>query len=86
MLDDLSHAARELIVRKCAKYGYIRVYKLWHVESAYHIFVGIKVHTGLPTDSGVHLGQQCRRDLDEIHAAEIGCSDESAEVSRDAAT
>lgn len=42
------HAAGELIVRKCAKYGHIRVYKLRHVESAYHIFVGIKVYTVFP--------------------------------------
>ena len=85
MLDDLSHTAGELIVRKCAKYGHIRVYKLRHVESAYHIFVGIKVYTGLSAYSGVHLGQQCCRDLDKIHAAEIGCSHKSAEVSRDTA-
>ena len=51
MLDDLSHAAGELIVRKCAKYGHIRVYKLRHVESAYHIFVGIKIYARLSADA-----------------------------------
>ena len=84
MLDDLSHASGELIIRKCAKHGNIRVYKLWHMEGTHHVFIGVKIDTGLSADTGIHLRKKCGRDLYKIHTAKVSRCDESAEITGNA--
>jgi hypothetical protein len=54
-------------------------------ECADEVLPGGQIHAGLPADAAIDHRQQCRGDLDEWHAAQIGRGDEPGEVADDPA-
>jgi len=53
-------------------------------ENAHHVFVAAEIHTGFPPDTGIHLGQERRGHIPEVHAPEIDGSRKPCDVTDDA--
>ena len=80
MLDDFTHPAGKLSIRQCLQYIQVHIDQPRHMKCSYHVFVCVKINTGLSPDTGIHLREQCCRDLNKSDASQIGSRSKSGQI------
>ncbi len=85
VFDDLGEASPQLAVRQGAEGGDVGQHQPGLVEGTDHVLAERMVDRRLATDGRIDLCEQCRRHLDERHAAQIGRRGETRQVADDAA-
>ena len=73
----------ELAVRECLQGRRVDQHNLWLVKRTNQILALCVVDAGFTTNGRVNLGQQCRWNLDEIHATQVAGRSESGDIADD---
>ena len=85
VLDDLRHAGGKLFCWQRVQRSGIHIHHTGHVKRSDHVFILLKIDTGLAADTAVHLSQERCRNLEKIDAPQVGGCDESGQIAHNTA-
>src|SRR6476469_6631267 len=84
VFNDLGQSSKPLTRRQCLQPRNIDQDKSWLIKSADQIFSGRMVDAGFAADTGVHLRNQRRRNLNKGNASQIDRGGKPGQIATDA--
>ena len=80
VFNNFSHAAQKFAFRKSVQRSNINQNGKGLIESTDEVLSSFVIDACLPPDTAVDLGQECRGNLNEWYAPQIGCSRKTSDV------